>query len=560
MKIDYAGLGREALERLRATKENAKQVQKRILFDLLERNKNTLYGKKYQFAEIKKIEEFQEKVPVSSYQNYGAYIKNVIEGEENVLTAEEPVYFCISSGTTGEAKYLPLTKTDLEIQYIYAYGIIYGMVMEYYRELPEEEIFAPIFQIGEFARTCMENGKMNGIRSGSLYQWLDREGGFDASDYCVPKEVLFPENLEDLLYVKVRFALARPGLRAIHGVFINRVAGVMDYIYQNWDVLLRDMEQGSVDEKIDLADKWKSYIIQKLPPDPDRARELKQLSFSNLRQGMIGKIWPKMKYVLAIGGGAFSYYTNKMKAYAGDIPIHYFAYAASEGIFGIARKINEPDAYILFPEAGFFEFIPLSGKEEAGELKPKLLWQLQKGEKYELLFTNHSGLYRYRMKDVIEVVDWYGKAPVVKFCYRLNQMINIAGEKSNLEQLEEAVKCFEQKTGTVVKGYCVQEDVSGMLPGYLFYMECRGEIGKRAEEILEDCLCSANYEYKCCRKMREIAPLQIAFLREGSFKRYEQRISEKGKVTGQNKLLHFLDTEEKKQFFASQRQAGKAWE
>ena len=60
--------------------------------------------------------------------------------------------------------------------------------------------------------------------------------------------------------------------------------------------------------------------------------------------------------------------------------------------------------------------------------------------------------------------------------------------------------------------------------------------------------------------MREIAPLQIAFLREGSFKRYEQRISEKGKVTGQNKLLHFLDTEEKKQFFASQRQVGKAWE
>lgn len=554
MKIDYARLGQEALERLRATKENVSQVQEGVLFDLLERNKSTLYGKKYRFAEIRRIEEFQENVPVSSYKNYEEYINNVIQGEKNILTEEEPVYFCISSGTTGEVKYLPLTKMDLEIQYIYAYGIIYGMVMEYYMELPEKEIFGPIFQIGEFAKTYMENGKMNGIRSGSLYQWLDREGGFDASDYCVPKEVLFPETLEDLLYVKVRFALAQPGLRAIHGVFINRAAGVMDYIYQNWELLLQDMEQGSVDEKIDLADRWKRYVIQKLPPDPLRAQQLRKLPYENLRQGMIGKIWPEVKYVLAIGGSTFSYYTNKVKEYAGAIPIHYFAYAASEGIFGIARKINEPDAYILFPEAGFFEFIPLSVKESGEITRPKLLWQLCKGEKYELLFTNHSGLYRYRMKDVIEVVDWYGKAPVVKFCYRLNQMINLAGEKSNLEQLEEAVKYFEQKTGIVVKGYCVQEDVSGILPRYLFYMECRGKTDVNVEEILEDCLCSANYEYKCCRKMREIGSLQIAFLRKGSFKRYEQKLSEKGRVMGQNKLLHFLDTEEKRQFFASERQ------
>lgn len=554
MKIDYARLGQEALERLRVTKENVSQVQEGVLFDLLERNKSTLYGKKYRFAEIGQIEEFQENVPVSSYKNYEEYIKNVIQGEKNILTEEEPVYFCISSGTTGEAKYLPLTKTDLEIQYIYAYGIIYGMVMEYYRALPEKEIFGSIFQIGEFAKTYMENGKMNGIRSGSLYQWLDREGGFDASDYCVPKEVLFPETLEDLLYVKVRFALAQPGLRAIHGVFINRVAGVMDYIYQNWELLLQDMEQGSVDEKIDLADRWKHYVIQKLPPDPLRAQQLRKLPYENLRQGMIGKIWPEVKYVLAIGGSTFSYYTNKVKEYVGAIPIHYFAYAASEGIFGIARKINEPDAYILFPEAGFFEFIPLSASESGEIIRPKLLWQLCKGEKYELLFTNHSGLYRYRMKDVIEVVDWYGKAPVVKFCYRLNQMINLAGEKSNLEQLEEAVKCFAQKAGIIVKGYCVQEDVSGILPRYLFYMECRGKTDVNVEEILEDCLCSANYEYKCCRKMREIGPLQIAFLRKGSFKRYEQKLSEKGRVMGQNKLLHFLDTEEKRQFFASERQ------
>ena len=93
---------------------------------------------------------------------------------------------------------------------------------------------------------------MCGVRSASLYQWLDREGGFDASDYCVPKEVLFPERVEDLTYMKVRFALAERGLTAIHSVFLHRAVGVLDYIREHWDLLLRDMAAGTVDDRIPL--------------------------------------------------------------------------------------------------------------------------------------------------------------------------------------------------------------------------------------------------------------------------------------------------------------------
>ncbi len=81
----------------------------------------------------------------------------------------------------------------------------------------------------------MPDGRMNGIRSSCVYQWLDMREGFDASDYCVPKEVLFPDRLEDMTYVKARFALAERNLTAIHGVFINRVAGMMEYILRHWE-------------------------------------------------------------------------------------------------------------------------------------------------------------------------------------------------------------------------------------------------------------------------------------------------------------------------------------
>ncbi|EOS26976.1 hypothetical protein C806_00568 [Lachnospiraceae bacterium 3-1] len=549
MKTNYGKLGQESMDSLKNTSERSAQVQMQLLAELMHRNRETVYGKKYGFGTIKTVGEFQKKVPLCVYGDYEDYILRMIAGEEKVLTEEPVVYYCISSGTTGNAKYLPLTETDLKIQYTYAYGVPFGMIKDYYRNLPENEVFGKIFQIGEFAKTYMENGTMNGIRSGCVYQWLDRDGQFDAEDYCVPKEVLFPDTLEDLCYVKVRFALAEQDLRAIHGVFVNRVAGVLDYIYRNWEMLLKDMERGRVDECVSLSTKWRKYVEQKLPPNPLRAAQLRLLSHDTLHKGIIKKIWPRVRYVLAIGGKSFAYYTEKMQEYAGDIPIHPYAYAASEGIFGIAEKMDQTDRYILFPEAGFFEFLPLN-EAQIEEKRPLFMWEVNIGERYELVFTNHSGLYRYCMGDVIEVVDWYGQAPIVQFCYRKNQVLNIAGEKSNQEQLAEAVRQFAFHMHCEIIGYCVQEDMSDLLPRYQFYLECTNLNISGAEDILDECLCRVNYEYQGCRKMNEIGKVRISYLCAGSFGRYEEQLAKNGKMMGQSKQVCILDTEEKKQFFA----------
>lgn len=551
MKTDYGKLGRDSMERLRDTSKQADRVQLCLLAGIMEHNRDTEYGQRYNFGEIRTAGEFQKNVPLSVYADYEDYILRMIAGEEKLLTSEPAVYYCISSGTTGEAKYLPLTETDLKLQYMYAYGIPFGMVREHYGSLPEHEIFGKIFQIGEFAKTYMDDGTMNGIRSGCVFQWMDREGQFDAGNYCVPKEVLFPDTLEDLIYVKVRFALAEREIRAIHGVFVNRVTGVLDYIWRNWDMLLTDIAQGSVDKRVRLSLRWREYIRKKLPPDPLRAKELCRLSHKTLCEDMVKKLWPKVRYVLAIGGKSFSYYTGKMKEYAGDIPIYHYAYAASEGIFGVAEKVDCPDRYILFPEAGFFEFFPLEGGQRENEC-PLFLWEISEGKRYELVFTNHSGLYRYCMGDVIEVVGWYGRAPVVQFCYRKNQVLNLAGEKSNQEQIAEAVHKFAFRMCCEVIGYCVQEDMSDMLPRYLFYIECTDTDFSGAEDILDDCLCRVNYGYQGCRKMNEIGRVRISYLREGGFGRYEEQLAKSGKMMGQNKQVCILDTEEKKQFFSSQ--------
>lgn len=544
MRTDYGLLGSESLERLEASAGNADTVQTKFLLDWLNENSDTEFGRRYGFAQINSVWEYQKKVPLSGYDDYAHDIERIIDGEKNILTARDVVYFCISSGTVGDEKYIPLTEYDLEAHYVFMYGAVFGQIREYYKDLGEDEVFGEIFQIGEFAKTYMPDGRMNGIRSSCIYQWLDRNGEYDFSDYCVPKEILFPENLEDQLYIKVRFALAQRGLTAIHGVFINRVAGVIEYIIRNWESLLNDMEYGTV--SADIPEKQRKYIDEKLPPDPDRARELRSIPREDLHKGIIKKIWKNIKYILAIGGDSFLYYTQKLRGYAGDIPLHFFVYAASEGIFGLAERVDSADRYMLLPESVFFEFIPV-----AGDPAPLLIGDVKIGEKYELVVTNRSGLYRYRLGDVVKIIGLHEKTPVVKFCYRRDQVINIAGEKSNQQQFDAAIKRFMELARTEVRGYCVCEDFSGTAPGYLFYMECE-EIPQNANAIFEECMCAANPEYKSCLNMREIRPLHIEFLREGSFSRYEQRLAETGRSTAQSKMPHFLNTEEKKSFFAAQ--------
>ena len=548
MKTDYGRLGGEALKRLEESAQGADAAQTKFLLDWLNENKDTEFGKRHGFAQINSPWEYQDKVPLFSYEDYARDIERIIDGEKNILTARDAVYFCVSSGTVSDEKYIPLTGYDLEAHYIFMYGAVFGQIRDYYKELSEKDIFRKIFQTGEFAKTYMSDGRMSGIRSSCVYQWLDENGGFDASDYCVPKEILFPETPEDKLYLKVRFALAERNITAIHGVFINRIAGVTEYILHNWELLLNDIEYGTV--SVEIPEEQRRYIAGKLPPDPERAGELRRIPRENLSDGIIGKIWKNVKYILAIGGDCFSYYTGKMRGYAGDIPLHHFVYAASEGVFGLAEHVDSPDRYMLLPESVFFEFMPV-GEDK----RPLLMGEVEIGGKYELIVTNRSGLYRYRLGDVVRVVGRHKKAPVVKFCYRRNQVINVAGEKSNRQQLDTAVKRFAGLTRTEVVEYCVREDFSGIAPGYLFYMECRNA-PRNVAGIFERCMCEANPEYRACRNTREIKPLRIEYLREGSFKRYERMLAESGREMAQSKIPHFLNTEEKKKFFAAQVMGG----
>ena len=87
------------------------RAQQRALADIIERNRGTEYGRKHGFAAIQTLAQWRKQVPVVDYEDLRPWIDRMGMGEENVLTAEVPVLFARTSGTTGEPKLIPVTRT-----------------------------------------------------------------------------------------------------------------------------------------------------------------------------------------------------------------------------------------------------------------------------------------------------------------------------------------------------------------------------------------------------------------------------------------------------------------
>jgi len=70
-------------------------------------------GAEHGFDRIRSIDDYQERVPPTDYEGLSPYIDRVLRAEKNVLTADDPLMFATTSGTTGSAKYIPVTPSYL---------------------------------------------------------------------------------------------------------------------------------------------------------------------------------------------------------------------------------------------------------------------------------------------------------------------------------------------------------------------------------------------------------------------------------------------------------------
>ena len=84
------------------------EVQNDILLNLINSAKDTFIGKKYNFNSIKNYQNFSERVPVFSYEEFSDKIELARKGENNIFWSSKIKWFAKSSGTTNsKSKFIP---------------------------------------------------------------------------------------------------------------------------------------------------------------------------------------------------------------------------------------------------------------------------------------------------------------------------------------------------------------------------------------------------------------------------------------------------------------------
>ena len=150
----------------------------------------------------------------------------------------------------------------------------------------------------------------------------------------------------------------------------------------------------------------------------------------------------------------------------------------------------------MLPQNGFYEFLPLDAPEGT---RPLTISELEVGKEYELILTNMSGFYRYRIEDVVKVTGYYHQSPKVTFCYRLNQIANISGEKINQLAFDEIVGNFSDKMGEMFVGYSIYPDRTTSPGHYVLLIEGTKEHTPADEAEyaaeFEKCLCAFNQKH-----------------------------------------------------------------
>jgi len=85
-------------------------TQERILLDIVRRNAQTSFGRAHGFDSIRSAGEYQQRVPVRSYDELADEMRRVQAGEANVLTASPIDHFEPTSGSSGASKLIPYTS------------------------------------------------------------------------------------------------------------------------------------------------------------------------------------------------------------------------------------------------------------------------------------------------------------------------------------------------------------------------------------------------------------------------------------------------------------------
>lgn len=380
--------------------DSAAKIDKkfRLIAKILDDNAATDIARKYGVQDYR---DFFANFPLTTYDDYAPLLELTTKiGEKNVFTSYPILCYALTSGSMGQPKYIPCTKPYIE-----------DFVAEFEKLVDNKRSFLLFESLPHVFLN--DSAYVDSISGVILYYFIERNKKLTEYLFTSPTELLFPKETADTLHARLLFALADSDVQQIIAPFTWGVLEMFSYLENNWSNLCDDIEAGNLGESLSVSNDLRESLNSNLKPNQQRADELREIFSNGFSEPVAGRIWPKLEKIIAAGTGSFEIYTDNLRRYTGNITLSNGFYAASEALIALSAEDNS-DKYIMQTEKCFFEFLPAFGNHD----NPVLADSLEVGRAYELVITNKSGLYRYRLGDVITVVNTSGDSPVITFNHR----------------------------------------------------------------------------------------------------------------------------------------------
>lgn len=515
---------------LKKAAKSPSEHQQELLMKIIRQNKDTLIGKKFNFHAIDTYDKFSKLVPVHSYEDLRCLIEEQEKTKSPVLSSELPVMYNQTSGTTGLPKYIPIVKSTLD--QIKRSQNIFSYIQ--YQTVPEGFYGKLLGLVSPAIEGYLPRGTPYGSASGLIYKNMP---GIAQTKYVVPYEVFEISDYDVKYYVILAFALAEKNITYLGSANPSTFLRMLEVIKVYKNDLLNDIATGSIKFIDEIKPEIASKISENFRANPERAAELRSLT-DNSDGLSFATLWPYLKIVTTWTGGSCSIALNKIKSKLPvEVKIFELGYLASE-VRGTIT-IDENNEGIPTFQDNFFEFAE-KGKWENNIKEFLTINQIEVNKEYYIFITNHSGLYRYDMNDIIHVTGMFENTPTIRFLQKGKGVVNITGEKLYENQVIVAMGKVEKEFNFSTFFYQMAGDEENFR--YDLYLESdvnpadRGKI----EASIDELLCEINLEYKAKRYGGRLNPLQLKLLKKGTFEKYKVFCLGKGQKEGQFKTVTLL--------------------
>ncbi len=502
--------------------KNATDIQKEYLFKLLKKNKDTQFGKSHRFEKIKSIKDFQKHIPIRDYEDFNPWMDDLKTGRWKVLTDENVLLFEPTGGTSSGSKLIPYTHS-LKIEFQKAINVWLMNILE---EMPEAMEGTNYWSISPLIQQRQK--AIGGIPIGfdNDYDYLGWSKEDTDKVFVVPGEISKIRNINNFFYVTAFFLLKAKNLSFIsiwNPTFLTLLTETID---NNMERLIKNINDGtlSLPENEDV-----SFLEYYLTQDKNRANEITQILEINYKERFI-RIWAKLRIISCWADASAKYYINELNNLFNGVFIQPKGLLATEGI--ITVPLIEAKGAVPAYTSHFFEFLPGNDKTN-----PKLIHELEKNIEYSVIITTGGGLYRYELKDKIQVTGKYKGLPVIKFIGR-NETLDFVGEKLDETFIVNSINKLKSQFEINYKFLLFAPEINNKTTNYSLYIECdniNDLTWEEAESTLDKILCN-NYYYKYARDINQLACVKIYFIQDG-LKKYTKRCVTEGQKLGDIKPM-----------------------